>query len=406
MNYLPPPERPGEVAEILGLYGPVSIPELLIQKIWLRGDFRREGLRTTDGRPLAVIHPGRWNRLGGPDFLGAEIELEGRRLLGDVEIHFYARDWRAHRHDLNPAFDGTVLHVVVFAPEEEEARATTAAGRALPTLALAPLLREGLEEYAMRDALRALEQIDPLELAAPLLAMPLEARRERLRAAAALRWHQKTHWAEKRLRDAGSWEEACHRAILEILGYRRNRGPMAEAALRFPLALWRAEAAGAGWPEAVVATFSGQWRLDGCRPANLPRRRLQQYGALLASVPDWPERVARVLRALEGTGEVAEATRAFRQRHRLGAVRREIFGEAWGGHLASPRADTVLIDGLLPLAAVAWQREELYLHWVHWWPGDLPDALRILLRTAHVVSPAWPLSNGLQQAALQLLFER
>jgi|TARA_B110000037_G_scaffold220312_1_gene287742 hypothetical protein len=219
------------IAEVPGLYGPVGIPELLVQKIWQRRDFRQEGLEVADGRSLKVIQTGRWNRLGGPDFIGAEIELAGQRILGDVEIHFYERDWKAHQHDSNPTFDGVVLHVVLFDGAGKSPPCRTSTGREIPLLNLAPLLMQGLEAYAMQDALFALEQTDPLELAAPLLQLSLPERRERLRAAASVRWKQKCHYAQKRLDAAGSWPEACHQAALEILGYSRNRGPMAELGL-------------------------------------------------------------------------------------------------------------------------------------------------------------------------------
>lgn len=397
-------QAPSQVAEILGLYGPISISELLVQKIWLRQDLRGGELRTTDGRVLKIIRPGRWNRLEGPDFLGAELELEGRRVLGDVEIHFYQRDWRAHRHDENPGFDGVVLHVVVFDPGEGECPAVTAAGRSLPTLVLAPLLKEGLEDYAIRDALRALEQADPLELAAPLLTMPLDQRRERLRAAASLRWHQKCHFARKRLEAAGSWEGACHQALLEVLGYRRNRAPMGDLALRHPLRSWIG--AGVEWTERLFAEEREAWRLRGSRPANHPRQRLRQYARLVEQCPDWPARVERALRTLAPIDDGAGSTQAFRRRTRTGEVRRAVLQSAWAGVIPSPRADTILIDGILPLAAEHLGREDLYAHWLHWWPGDLPDVLKDFLRTIRVVTRPWPLSNGLQQAALQILIER
>ncbi|MFW6353635.1 MAG: DUF2851 family protein, partial [Verrucomicrobiota bacterium] len=392
-----------EVTEVLGLYGPVAISELLVQKIWLRGDFRRHALRTTDGRSLVVIRPGRWNRLGGPDFIGAEIELEGRRLLGDVEIHFHQRDWQAHGHDLNAAFDGVILHALVFDPAEGERPARTAAGRVLPAVVLAPLLDAGLEEYAMKDALLALEQTDPLELAAPLLEMPLGERRERLVQAARVRWVQKVHFAGKRLAALG-WDEACHHACLEVLGYARNRGPMAELAARHPLAEWAA--ADEVFVEQAYRSQRERWKRQGLRPANQPRRRLQQYAALVRQAPPWPARVAAWLDDWPGGGEGLESTAAFRRRLRLGPLRKALLEGALCGAIASPRADTLVVDALLPLAAARGEAERFWPLWYHWWPGDLPDALKVFLRTAHVLSPGWPFANGPQQAALQIVLER
>jgi hypothetical protein len=85
------------VAEIQGLYGPFSFPEKLLKKIWLRGDFDRAAAKLTDGRPVRVLHPGKWNLLGGPDFRGTWLCFEGGpEFTGDVELHLHAGDWAAH----------------------------------------------------------------------------------------------------------------------------------------------------------------------------------------------------------------------------------------------------------------------------------------------------------------------
>lgn len=391
-----------QVLDVLGYYGPVAISELLVQKLWLRREFRADGLQTSDGRRLKVIHPGRWNRLGGPDFLGAEIELDGRRILGDVEVHFYQRDWRGHRHDENAAFDGVVLHVVVFDPDPGEACARTQGGRLLPVLVLAPRIREGLEEYALRDALRSLANQDPLDLAAPLLRLRLPERRERLRAAAGLRWEQKLVFARRRLSGHG-WEAACHQVMLEILGYRRNRAPMADIALRYPIEAWRSDAQETA--RLAHRTFEARWDRQGTRPANHPRHRLEQYARLVENVPDWPHRLATALASLDVKGEPAESTQAYRRRTKLGPWRRSLIEGRWNGILGAPRVDTVFVDGLIPLAAAQDPTRDLYPLWLHWAPGDLPAGLRLFLRTAQVVTRLWPYSNGLQQAALQFLFE-
>lgn len=390
------------LAEIPGLYGPVGIPELLVQKIWLRGDFRQDALQTADGRELKILRPGRWNRLGGPDFLGAEMELDGQRVLGDVEIHFYARDWILHQHERNPAFEGVVLHVVLFSGGTEAKVCRTLSGKELPLLHLSPLLNEGLEAYAMQVAILALEKTDPLELAAPLLEVPLHERRDLLRCAALIRWKQKCLYAAKRLAVAGSWSEACHQAMLEILGYSRNRGPMAELALHYPLAGWKDVA-----PAELDKRFQAKlWRLQGTRPANHPRHRLEQYARLVSAAPDWPERLLALLKREEPPGDERECTRAYRRRLKLKTLRAGILEDVWLNQAGSPRADTLLIDGCFPLAAIQLGKPALVTHWLHWWPGDLPDRLKLFLRTAGVMTTEWPLSNGSQQAALQCLIER
>ena len=139
--------------EVPGLYGALRIPEKLIQKIWLRGEFEKDALRTTDGGSIRVLSPGKWNLSGeGPDFLGAEIEIAGSTVLGDVEIHFRSSDWRAHGHHENPSFERVVLHVILFPLSDHENRnpAITLGGIRPPTLELLPVLHESLEEFVQR----------------------------------------------------------------------------------------------------------------------------------------------------------------------------------------------------------------------------------------------------------------
>ncbi|MCX6955297.1 MAG: DUF2851 family protein, partial [Verrucomicrobia bacterium] len=144
------------VAEIQGLYGPFSFPEKLLQKIWLRGDFNAAAAVTTDGAKVEIRHPGKWNLLGGPDFRGARLRLGGgAEITGDVELHLHAADWAAHAHAGDRAYDGVVLHVVLFPPEAGHVT-HGAGGQRIPVLVLLPLLHHDLEEFAAEEAVEAL----------------------------------------------------------------------------------------------------------------------------------------------------------------------------------------------------------------------------------------------------------
>src|SRR5688500_265953 len=146
------------VAEIQGLYGAFSFAEKLLQKIWLRGDFDRAASVLSDGRRLRIVHPGKWNLLGGPDFGDARPRFgdpSDRETMGDVEVHLHASDWDAHGHARDPAYDRVVLHVVLFPPENGHVTRGVA-GREIPILALLPLLHRALEEFAADEAVEPL----------------------------------------------------------------------------------------------------------------------------------------------------------------------------------------------------------------------------------------------------------
>ncbi|MBQ2869470.1 MAG: DUF2851 family protein [Akkermansia sp.] len=90
-------------------------PELQVQSWWA------EGLVSTDGGTLRhgkvrILDRGRWNRCPGPDFTHAEIELNGTRIRGDIEIDPCAQAWEQHGHGANPSFNQVALHVVLSPP--------------------------------------------------------------------------------------------------------------------------------------------------------------------------------------------------------------------------------------------------------------------------------------------------
>ena len=390
-------EIPHGVAEVQGFYGPYSFPEQLLQKIWLRGEFDRVAARTMDGRPLAIQHPGKWNRLGGPDFCGARLRLGDQTIVGDVELHLYAGDWEGHRHARDVAYDGVVLHVVLFPPPVGHVT-RGANAQAIPVLVLLPLLQHDLEEYAEdevverlanRPLARTLEELSPLP-AAELSAL--------FRRHAELRWRLKTHFAQLRIERLG-WEGACHHAALEVLGYRFNRAPMLSVATRWPLAEW---ARGTVAAEEIFAAGAGSahWSLQGVRPANHPRTRLRQYARWVRIVPDWPARLAGLAAQLPAIAGSPWPTAAVRRMHHFADWRERLAREVAGGTVGGPRLDNLICDGWLPLLSTRGGVAVSEL-WFHWFPGDSPAQTQRALRELGILAARiQPACHGLIQGLL------
>lgn len=393
------------IQEMQGLYGPFTLTERVVQKIWLRQDFETAAMRTESGMPLRVIDPGRWNLQGGPDFKEARLEIAGQPVVGDVEVHFNVADWWAHAHAENANFDRVALHVVLSTNERGGPPAETSRGGAPEVLHLLPLLNRDLEAYAADDALLELEQIDELEWVARFLERPWNERLRMVREQAARRWELKAAFAAKRL-DNDGWAEACHQSCLEVLGYARNRATMSRLALRYPLSEWakRVRRGSCSPTEEFYESADGEWRLAGLRPANHPRKRIAQYCEMVRRHGDWPERLRRELAAWpEGDG--AASTPSFRKAHalreRFDGLRRNILGEGIG----EKRAHTLMIDAFLPLAEAAGLMDAEAC-WRHWWPGDHPDALRRFFKQAELTSRRQPATNELVQGALALFIGR
>lgn len=389
------------VAEMQGLYGPFTVAERVLQRIWLQQDFAVAQARLTDGRALQVGSPGRWNLLGGPDFKDARLLIAGREMSGDVEVHFNATDWSAHAHAANPAYANVVLHVLLFPPTAGARKQRRADGLEIPALVLLPLLHRDLEEYAADDALERLTARDDWRVIEELANEPLEARRAALAAVARERWERKVAHARQRI-DRLGWSAAAHHTALEILGYRQNRLPMLGVAERFPLVQWTRP----DTPQAALRAVTG-WQRHGVRPANRPLARLDQYQRWVAGSPGWPGELERCCQRLpERIGATFSATVPSRRANGFVSWRSD-FAHLTSGAVGGPRLDTLVCDGFLPLGAARCGRPDLFELWFNWFPGDLPDQLRgALPRLGVCGGVGQPLCHGWGQGLLGWLIAR
>ncbi len=393
--------RINQVAEMQGLYGPFTLAERVVQKIWLRSDFDGHRAVLTDGRHLRIRATGAWNLLGGPDFRGARVVIDGREIVGDVEVHFHATDWRAHGHESDGAYDKVVLHVVLFPLGEAGKPARRRDGTEMPTLVLLPLLHRDLEEYASDDALETITARDEWRHFEELGTRSGPELRELLAGVARTRWLQKVHFAGRRITRLG-WTAAAHQTALEILGYRQNRAAMLTVATRHPLEDWSAGAE----PATIFAECGGLWQLSGVRPANHPLRRLQQYGRWSAASPDWPRRLEEFAAGWTANGAEMVPTKLAREALELQECRKRIAEELLAGAVGGTRIDNLICDGLLPLLA-ARTRKILFGFWFHWYLGDLPAQVRWAMPKLGVADGRLqPLCHGYAQGLLGWLLER
>lgn len=89
------------------------ISERHIQCIWSDNRLRPANLVSSDGDPVQIIDPGRWNLEAGPDFLDAVISTGTNQTIrrGDIEIHLEPSAWVGHGHHENPAYSKVIAHV-------------------------------------------------------------------------------------------------------------------------------------------------------------------------------------------------------------------------------------------------------------------------------------------------------
>ncbi len=287
--------------------GPGRIGELELQAKIFSGEF---GLnwRGEDGESIEILHFGTWNREPGPDFCGARAVINGREVGGDIEIDGEARDWEAHGHSGNEAYDHVILHVI-FRKGARRFFTRTSRNEMVPQICLG-------EPRALRAARTSALQggLD-------------ESRAQRLiEAAAQFRLRRKTGNFQRAARLCGR-EDALFQALATGLGYKNNKIPFLLTAQRaglerargregeallFGLAgflqaeffdrgdeesrgylreLWEAWWAIRG-KESRLILPANAWKFAALRPANHPHRRM---GALAGVAREFP----RILRTLE-----------------------------------------------------------------------------------------------------------
>jgi len=322
-SYLPPQSLREE---------PVSAPsELEVQALWFE-QYHRPVLTIDDGRTVEIIQPGFWNHGGGPDFTQAAVRFrkddrpDEAVTVGNVEVHLRPSDWSVHGHHSDPAYDGTVLHVVWEDRSAKSFFPATSSFRRVPQVVLSSQL---VASWAELQPLCASLLRQPLPDSTPgrcsqvLAELPAERLLEILRAAGLFRLRQKAQrWSwRRRLTNP---EQALHEALAEALGFHANQVPMRLVAQRLPWtklrgldhesrlahlfglagflpneSVTRLQAEPRSWLRKLWEIWwkargeldyallpKSQWKLAGQRPLNRPERRLAALAQIVPRIPD------------------------------------------------------------------------------------------------------------------------
>lgn len=91
--------------------------EQILHYVWRHRLFDKN-LKTNNGEPVEVIDVGLPNMDGGPDFFNSKVKIGGKIWVGNIEIHQSSKDWFAHKHDQDKAYNSVILHIVEFADVE------------------------------------------------------------------------------------------------------------------------------------------------------------------------------------------------------------------------------------------------------------------------------------------------
>lgn len=214
--------------------------EKLLQYCWKHRILPAGELRTTDGQPVEVIDTGLLNTDAGPDFFNARIRIGDRLLAGNVEIHVRRRDWYAHGHDRDAAYDNVILHVVdakcngvtqqdaAAEPRDEAVR--TLSGNALPELQIT-VPEEIIQNYhellsvdSYPPCYKIVPKVTPLCMHSWMAALQTE------------RLKQKTDAIVEHVsRLKGDWEHAYFITLARSYGFGSNSDALEQWARNMPM---------------------------------------------------------------------------------------------------------------------------------------------------------------------------
>ena len=75
--------------------------EKFLHFIWNMGLFQKNNLKAVSGEEIEIVKLGVPNTDAGPDFMNAQVRINGTLWAGNIEIHKLASDWHKHHHHLD-----------------------------------------------------------------------------------------------------------------------------------------------------------------------------------------------------------------------------------------------------------------------------------------------------------------
>jgi hypothetical protein len=280
------------------------VQEKLLQFIWQHSLYQPNGLTTSQGEVVTVIHPGRYNTNAGPDFLEGKVRIGDTTLVGHIELHINTSDWHKHGHQNDKAYQNIILHVVFN-------NDAPAVADSIPVLELSQHIPAALlDKYASllqsRNTILCHTQLGSVR------DITKEAWLSRLLAE---RWEEKlVDWKELLDGSAGDWRNLLYWRMAYNFGFKVNATPFLMLARSIPLNvlakhrenLLQVEALLFGQAGMLQGHFKDEypallqkeyaylankyqlqsieahlWKFLRMRPANFPTIRIAQFAALV-----------------------------------------------------------------------------------------------------------------------------
>lgn len=230
------------------------ISEVNISRLWKRGRLPR--LRDDMGHEVEIICSGRASTKPGCDFQDAVIAFDGERLVGDIELHVSSDLWQKHRHHINPAYNGVILHVAMWQCGKLPVKLES--GRYVPTVILSDYVTgQSLRKGRVGRPAGHCRYAGSKRNARRLNCILSNAGMQRLSAKCA-RYAVALQEGEE--------EQVVYKGICRALGYSRNSLPFMSLAERLPLRMVRQVAWGSLVKKQALILGTAGMLSDRCHP--------------------------------------------------------------------------------------------------------------------------------------------
>lgn len=201
--------------------------EQLLQFIWQHALYQSNAVKDTNGHPIIIVHPGYLNKDEGPDFSNARIKMDDIELVGNIEIHINASDWKNHQHQNHKAYQNIILHVVWNLD-------TTEVFGNFATVDIHP--------YVPEETLNKYEELIHQPAAIPCInslpIVPYLHRHNWLDRLLVERWEQKlVDWKNLFQYLGNDWRQLLFVKLAENFGFKTNAAPMRLLAQTIPLSV-------------------------------------------------------------------------------------------------------------------------------------------------------------------------
>jgi len=398
--------------------------EALFQFIWQYSLYNPVDLQTTEGERVTVLHPGKRNTNAGPDFDEARLRIGDTILVGNVELHVKAGDWKKHKHSSDKRYQNIILHVV-YENDVQEYEGPFAKVE----------LKRHIPSYVIAQYTDLIQTTQPIPCAAQLPKVSAIIKESWLSRLLAERWEQKLgEWKDLLEKSAGDWRSLLYWRIAANFGFKVNATPFLLLAQSLPVNilakhkdnLHQIEALLFGQAGMLQKTFTEAypnslkaeydylkqkyklkpisehlWKFMRMRPPNFPTVRIAQFAALV-------HKSLHLFSQIIEKGKVeeikpllqAEASEYWNTHYRFDDQQERSYPKALG----EESVDGIIINTIAPV-------QFLYAHY-HGQRDDQEKALQLLSSVkaeqnsivASWTQHNWQPENALQSQALIQLF--